>query len=780
MPRRANQAGQEMMKDLFLVEQRSADHIILSCVPAKRREENGADQDLDRMFATTDDIDLPEDKANLLLTMIGEGLSEAEYAAMLDRIFGSTLFTQIFVDFVRYAVTKDVRDNLELLKAAFRPDPEDPDLALGAAIMAQEAVLACKEKALGVELAGMDYDDEENIELGAALSEVCEKERVACTLQDRAAREREFDIVEWGSPVFRFTPERFHIFTSLVGANLTPAQYQKFLRHLEYDPDLRHLAYETVRLCSYEELYVRRELLTSCFAGGVLSDPRSATAERALSLFLSGKRAEKEMAPPANRPKQEPEMDQQTYNTTIAAINRELQNYRSQREAIAKGQMGILYGADAQADPGKLMKAAATVIAISGIRYPDPGDLAPEPGMRQVWANKMQIADSAWQEDLKNLAEDPDLEDYLKLAMKEGLTPDPADFAQGFESYQARMEELRSVDGKYFLRMDRLRCDGESLREVCRGVIASAEAQPHRPAGLPAGNAQEGQLPELRYAQESEMHIEDPVSRNNLVAAADQVIANLLLTRAAEETFFAPLERMAQSERDRKILDYEQNFALLQAQGITEEQYLAEPGGPYLVGVVNDRIDAMRQDLMYDPVFLKTIDSNCSLKDFYRNYKTALNAEINQKIRHQDAYDSELKKAGVSAARQRAYLDAQTITLTEDQRGLLQDLRSDLETYNRGASPSGRMRRLINALNAVHPDQEGPVTAGQMYELNRAALSYYNKRQGFFSGPRTDLGKARLYAVETMIRTTDDMMEKTRVAMKQALLPPQAGPQAHL
>ena len=48
MPRRANQAGQEMMKDLFLVEQRSADHIILSCVPAKRREKNGADQDLSR------------------------------------------------------------------------------------------------------------------------------------------------------------------------------------------------------------------------------------------------------------------------------------------------------------------------------------------------------------------------------------------------------------------------------------------------------------------------------------------------------------------------------------------------------------------------------------------------------------------------------------------------------------------------------------------------------------------------------------------------------------
>ncbi len=87
--------------------------------------------------------------------------------------------------------------------------------------------------------------------------------------------------------------------------------------------------------------------------------------------------------------------------------------------------------------------------------------------------------------------------------------------------------------------------------------------------------------------------------------------------------------------------------------------------------------------------------------------------------------------------------------------------------YNKGASPSSIMKKLMKAFKDVI-DEMGPIRTNRniqmmkLHKLNKYVLKYYDKRQGVFHDPYTDMGKARLKEIEKISNTTEKIVSKMR------------------
>ena len=96
---------------------------------------------------------------------------------------------------------------------------------------------------------------------------------------------------------------------------------------------------------------------------------------------------------------------------------------------------------------------------------------------------------------------------------------------------------------------------------------------------------------------------------------------------------------------------------------------------------------------------------------------------------------------------------------------LLHNRKIDAEE-KRYKKPSDYMKNLTNALEDVVKDIDDPskneVNMGKLDTLHKAALKYYDKRQGIIFSPFTDEGQSRLQTVSRLVRLTDDIVEQMR------------------
>ncbi len=218
--------------------------------------------------------------------------------------------------------------------------------------------------------------------------------------------------------------------------------------------------------------------------------------------------------------------------------------------------------------------------------------------------------------------------------------------------------------------------------------------------------------------------------RSQVISAADLVIANTLITKAAETAFFSD--------------------DLVNRDKVN--------GDTLVLGNLTSKIQVMRKEIITDPIFRKTIAKGGQIKDFFENYKKELNRDRNRRIKAENTYNKSIPEA--EKDQYNKFLTDNKIRLALGQIKAIKTAYNNLVEYNKSKSPSQHMENLMGALEAVVNDLiDGQTTIqmSKMNKLNQMALKYYDKRQGIFFGPQTDDGKSRLNEVEKLIKTTDKL-----------------------
>ncbi len=224
-----------------------------------------------------------------------------------------------------------------------------------------------------------------------------------------------------------------------------------------------------------------------------------------------------------------------------------------------------------------------------------------------------------------------------------------------------------------------------------------------------------------------------PFNREDMVRAADLVIAKTLLTKRADTMFYSKV-----------MIDD-----------------IIEPN------MIAFRIKEARNELINDQVFLETFAKRLPAKDFYKEYTKALNLETNRKIKAENARKKDIRKTRGEEARINQYLETHNHKITDKQAKELVESYNNMLEYNKGKSPSSAMEKLMKAFKDVI-DEMGVDASGRniqmmkLHKLNKYVLKYYDKRQGIFHDPYTDMGKARLKEIEKLSVTTAKIVDTMR------------------
>ena len=252
-------------------------------------------------------------------------------------------------------------------------------------------------------------------------------------------------------------------------------------------------------------------------------------------------------------------------------------------------------------------------------------------------------------------------------------------------------------------------------------------------------NSMDNMLTKETIADSSKLIIGDasrnnePFKRADMYKAADLVIAKTLLTKRADTVFY--------------------NTAMYENQIIPD--------------AFKDQLKSARKELIDDPIFLQTFAKQLPAKDFYKEYTRALNAEANRKITLENARKKDIRKTRGEEDRINAILETNTHKITDKQAKELINAYNNMVAYNKGASPSSIMKKLMKAFKDVI-DEMGPTRTNRniqmmkLHKLNKYVLKYYDKRQGVFHDPYTDMGKARLKEIEKISNTTEKIVSKMR------------------
>ena len=217
---------------------------------------------------------------------------------------------------------------------------------------------------------------------------------------------------------------------------------------------------------------------------------------------------------------------------------------------------------------------------------------------------------------------------------------------------------------------------------------------------------------------------------NEYMDAIDLVIAKTLTTKAAKKTIFDKCLSDDNVNIDPKKLD--------------------------------ERINLMRWEIRNDPKFLTIIEKQVSRDNFYKEYRRAVNDEINMKIKDADRRKKELEKDQKKREYAKSFLDSTSYNLAPDKIEMIQTTYADLVHLNKGKNPSEYMEKLIDAYEKIIIEistDKGFVKASTINNLQKAALKYYDKRQGLITGPTSERGQARLEAVEKLIRNIEPVMK---------------------
>lgn len=187
----------------------------------------------------------------------------------------------------------------------------------------------------------------------------------------------------------------------------------------------------------------------------------------------------------------------------------------------------------------------------------------------------------------------------------------------------------------------------------------------------------------------------------------------------------------------------------------------AQNDGTYRLSEVNIAIRQMRDNLLQDEIFLRTLKNGGNLSDLYDQYKKNVRDSINEKIREQEA-----KQKDKSKSQQPVKGD---IEISQKDVEYMKKTIAELDTLYKsgGKFRSDYMKNLVASMNSFVSEAEEGKKIGDKVVMKKAtveavrdkALTYYNKRQGTFFNPVTDRGKARLEVVENLVRKTDKMAQ---------------------
>ena len=237
----------------------------------------------------------------------------------------------------------------------------------------------------------------------------------------------------------------------------------------------------------------------------------------------------------------------------------------------------------------------------------------------------------------------------------------------------------------------------------------------------------------------------DYLSMDQFLLAANRIVADTLLSPAAEKTFYTDTKLLKDGEPDQKL--------------------------------VNKAFIEMRDQVINDPIFREVLVTRPETDKVVELYRKAVNKEINKKIKAEKADIARRKENTSLDSAFKKFGEEEAIAISEEEYKQILDAKKKLEQFNEGKKPSDHMKRLITALDNVIREygKDGDnIKVNTLTELNSASLNYYNKRQGILFSPLTDNGKARYATVEKLTFVTDqintrckDEFSRTRVPQQQ-------------
>ncbi len=339
-------------------------------------------------------------------------------------------------------------------------------------------------------------------------------------------------------------------------------------------------------------------------------------------------------------------------------------------------------------------------------------------------AEKHDYDFDAWAEDFqtkanetcKNLANDAYFQCYARdFLMKKGasLREDAtADFANGYIEYTKKVEKAADVWDSPIVASDEM-----SSKSTIQTMLKS----------------------KLRNLNDS-MFIDQEVKPDKNVAnAVNMVICKTLLTKAADAMFYVGITHTVENEYN-----------------------MRDPMNPIKVTKYSDnqiaeRCEQMKKEIINDPLFRETIATdNIKLKDVYDTYMKKVNFDINKKINAEKSRTRDLQSDPATWEKFTTFAKNKKGVYTTKQLESIQSVYNNLTNLNEGKEPTTAMKNLMNALEKV---VGGDKSATALNTLNKAALNYYNDRQGIFFSPFTDLGKGRLREVGKLVRITEPLMK---------------------
>ncbi len=222
----------------------------------------------------------------------------------------------------------------------------------------------------------------------------------------------------------------------------------------------------------------------------------------------------------------------------------------------------------------------------------------------------------------------------------------------------------------------------------------------------------------------------DRLSAADFMKAANLIVADTLLSPAADKTFYDDKKIKTGNHIDQKKL----------CKAVTE----------------------MRDQVIHDPTFRKVLADRPKSKDIAALYKDAVTKEINKRIRNEKAEKAAMAGNEQVKREHEQFAENTQMKLTKEEVAEISETLHKLTKLNEGKDPSDHMKRLVDALIKVNMNMKEEPKVKDLEELNKAALNYYNKRQGLLFSPLTDDGRARLAVVGKLTDLTGKLVQRCK------------------
>ena len=279
----------------------------------------------------------------------------------------------------------------------------------------------------------------------------------------------------------------------------------------------------------------------------------------------------------------------------------------------------------------------------------------------------------------------------------------------------------------------------QKMQDIYNGAVKPLDSY----ITLSGSDKKEELLTDINNTIRSTRNVDEAYKSEEMLDAANNIIFHTLKTKAAGVSFFSRVVKTDIDGEASDVLD---------------------------ISKTNELLNDMRKTLINDPVFRSLFIKNVSKKDFYNEYCSAINREINKDIKEENELKKNVDRDKSRKNEIESYMKDNLYGLESDKVKVITEVYNDLKEFNKGKSPSKYMERLMNSLEEVVNDIDdgnfAAVSMDKLDRLNKAALKYYDKRQGLIFSPLTDDGQSRLAAVARLVRTTNNAAKEIRAQYK--------------